>query len=97
MTVEKCVRRVDLILQIIIPLHQQLLREFVRVRGLLESFKEREWIKPEPDLSRIAIYFMNRAQEGGQRRRPRFFIVLFKESFERCSHKKIGLAADERR
>ena len=62
MTVKKRVRRVDLILQTIVALHQQPLSELFRVFGLLESLKKRERIKREPDLRRVSIYVMNRAQ-----------------------------------
>jgi hypothetical protein len=53
------VRRVDLILEPVIALHQQLLCEFLRVFSLLKSLEKRKRVKGEPDLRRIAIYFVN--------------------------------------
>jgi hypothetical protein len=86
MTIKKRVRRVDLIFKAIIALYQQLLREFLGILRVLESLEKRQRVKSEPDLRRVAIDLVNRTQQSGQSRCPGFFIVLFKVTFELCTH-----------
>ena len=68
MPVKKRVRRVDLIFQPVIALDQQLLCELLGILSLLESLEERQWVKSEPDLRRIAIHVVNQTQQSGQSR-----------------------------
>ena len=68
-------RRVDLIFQIVRRLHQQRWRKLLRIFGLLERLKQCQRVKRDPDLRRILIDFVNRAQQRRQCRRPRFFVV----------------------
>src|ERR1043165_3440365 len=66
MTIKKRVRRIDLITQRVIALHQELLRQLLGISRLLQSLKKRERIEREPDLRRISIDLMRRSQNGGR-------------------------------
>ena len=59
MAVKKMMRAVDLVLQFIIALQQQLLREGFAVLSFVEHAPKLQRIERKPDLHGVAIDFMN--------------------------------------
>ena len=59
MAIKKIMRAVDLILQFIVALQQQLLRELLAILRFVKHAPKLQRIECKPDLHGIAIDFMN--------------------------------------
>ncbi len=59
MAIKKVMRRIDLGFQFVIALEKQLAGELLAIVSLLKRAMQRQRIKREPDLRRVAVDFVN--------------------------------------
>jgi hypothetical protein len=80
--VEEGVRRVNLILEEPLALHQEVARQHRRVFRALEGAPEREGEEVKPDLRRRPIHLVDRGQQFADRRAPGFVVVTVEKNFQ---------------
>ena len=83
MPIQKSMRSIDLILELVTALKQQLKGEFFRVIRAVERVAEREWEKAKPYSRGCSIYFVDRMKQRRKNSLPGLFVVLIQESSEK--------------